>query len=260
MNLTDEQKQQLYEHGYVKLPGVVPPERVHTALRAINASIGTRGIDPDKLPTFRSQSYCPELQRDAAITGLLMDSPVWDIAESAIGAGKIQPVNSGQIALRFPSMEPPGEPRPHLDGMYTPTNGVPEGTIGNFTALIGVMLSDLPTGYAGNLALWPGTHHQYQEYFRQHGPQSLLKGMPHIDLPEPEQVTGKAGDVVLCHYQLAHGITGNGSPHTRYAIYFRLFHVEHASLKWESMIDIWREWEGMRDTVRQHSAAPSSNA
>ena len=251
MELTEEQKQTFFEQGFVKLPGAVPRELVDTALRAINSSVGSNGMHPDELTRFRAQSYCPELQGSPAITDLLTASPVWSMAESAIGPGKIKPVKGGQIALRFPSMTPPAEPRPHLDGMYTPTNGVKEGTIANFTALVGIMLSDLPQPNAGNLALWPGTHQRFETYFRELGPQSLLEGMPPIELPPYQQVTGKAGDAVICHYQLAHGITGNGSPHIRYAIYFRLFHADHDQVHWECMTDIWREWEGMRDVVQR---------
>ncbi len=250
MELTQAQKQSLFEDGFVKLPGIIPRPLVDAALRAINASLGSEGMHPDSLTKFRAQSYCPELQRTSAITGLLNDSPLWSVAEAAIGAGKIKPVNSGQIALRFPSMDPPREPHSHLDGMYTPTNGVREGTIGNFTALVGVMLSDLPQPNAGNLAVWPGTHRIFERYFQEHGPQSLLEGMPRVEMPEPEQMTGTAGDAVICHYQVAHGIAGNASPHIRYAIYFRLFHVDHDELHWECMTDIWREWSGMQEFKR----------
>ena len=245
MELTLEQRAAFREHGFVKLPGIVPQERVRAALRAINACIGDSGIDPEQLTKFRSQSYCPELQSDPVIVDLLTATPVWEVAESAIGVGKVQPVKGGQIALRFPSMNPPREPHPHLDGMYTPTNGVPEGEIRNFTALVGIMLSDLPDENAGNLAVWPGTHRTFETYFRERGPESLLHGMPEVDMPPAQQITGKAGDAVLCHYQVAHGIAGNASPHIRYAIYFRLHHVDHAALHWECMTDIWKEWEGV---------------
>jgi hypothetical protein len=247
MELTHEQRQHFFDQGYVHIPSVVPRERVHAAVRAINSSLGSNGIDPAKLTTFRARSYCPELQSAPEITGLLNDTPVLEVAESMIGRGQVKPATSGQIALRFPSMAPASPPHPHLDGMYTPTNGVPEGKIMNFTALVGILLSDLPTGDAGNLAVWPGTHHIYEQYFREHGPQSLLTGMPPVELPEPVQITGSAGDAVICHYQLAHGITGNASPLIRYAIYFRLSHIDHEALRWESMTDIWREWEAFQD-------------
>ena len=245
MQLSHAQKQEFYQHGYVKVPGVVPQMMVDAAVRAINASLG-EGIDPTQVPIYRSRSFCPELQREPVITDLVNKTPALPLAESLIGSGKIKPVGAGQIALRFPTLQdPPGPPRPHLDGMHAPNNGVPAGTIRNFTMLLGVALSDVTTTFAGNLAVWPGTHHLYEEYFREHGPLALLNGMPPIDIPKPVQVMAKAGDIIMAHYQLAHGVTPNVSPHPRYAIYFRLHHVDHDAVGLDAMTDIWREWEGM---------------
>ncbi len=251
MQLTHRQKQEFYQIGFLHIPGVVPRIMVDAALRAINHSIG-EGMNAEEMTRMRAQTYCRELTREPVITDLINRTPAWSLAESAIGIGRIKPVGSGQIALRFPgAQDPPPPARPHLDGMHSPTNGVPEGTIQNFTALLGILLSDLPTSHAGNFTVWPGTHHMYEQYFREHSPQSLLDGMPPLSLPEPHPITGHAGDIVFCHYQLAHGVTPNVSPHVRYAIFFRLTHVEHEAQKWESMTDIWREWEGMREIVAQ---------
>lgn len=145
--------------------------------------------------------------------------------------------------------DPAPAARPHLDGMYSPTNGVKEGTIQNFTMLVGILLSDVTTDLAGNFTVWPGTHHQYESYFREHGPDSLLNGLPPIDMPEPIAVKGRAGDVILAHYQLAHGIGPNLSPNIRYAIFFRLSHVRHADDWRAPMKDIWMHWPGMRDML-----------
>ena len=68
---------------------------------------------------------------------------------------------------------------------------------------------------------------------------------PPVAIPEPVQVLAKAGDIILAHYQLAHGVTPNVSPHTRYAIYFRLQHIDHDAIGLDAMTDIWREWEGI---------------
>lgn len=245
MQLTEAQREQLADQGFIRIPGVIPRERVDAALRAINGSIGERGLPPDDLPVLRARSYCPELQREPVITDLFEATPFRSLAESVIGAGKVAPVSAGQIALRFPAPGPEREPHAHLDGMYTPTNGVKEGTIGNFTALGGVLLSDLPEPYWGNLAVWPGSHLRNARWFRERGPRSLLDGMPQVEMPRPTHLTGQAGDVVLCHYLVAHGIAGNHGPNVRYAIYFRLNHVDHERTKWESMTDPWLEWEGM---------------
>jgi hypothetical protein len=258
MELTHIQKLALFERGYVKVPGVVPRLMVDAALRAINHSVG-EGMNVDEMVRFRAQSYCPELTKTPVITDLINRTPALELAESVIGVGKIRPVGGGQIALRFPGMQdPPPSARPHLDGMYTPTNGVPEGTIQNFTALMAVLLSDLPGPHSGNFTVWPGTHQLYERYFREHTPQSLLNGMPDVGLPEPDQLTGRAGDIVFCHYQIAHGVTPNVSPNVRYAIFFRLRHVDHDEQKWESMTDIWLEWEGMRDLVSSRRAGEDS--
>jgi hypothetical protein len=251
MELTYAQKHSLYENGFVKLPGIVPKPLVDDALRHINASLGSQGMHPDALTKFRSQSYCPELVASPAITGLLHQSPLWSIAETTIGPGQIHPVTTGQIALRFPSLSEPRQPGPHLDGMYTPANGVKEGVIQNFTALIGVFLSAVPHDFMGNFTVWPGTHRSFESYFREHGPQTLLQGMPQVAMPNPVQVTVEAGDAFLCHYQLAHGIAGNSSPHIRYAIFFRLWHIDHDTIHWECMTDIWREWAGMQEVIAE---------
>lgn len=250
VELTREQKQSLVRDGFVQLPGVVPRELVDAARLAINASLGEVGIDPALLPTFRSQSYCPELQQASVITDLLNASPILSYVASAIGTDQIvDPVDRGQIALRFPSREPVRPTHPHLDGMYTPTNGVPKGTIRNFTALVGVIVSDIPHGDMGNLTVWPGSHLAYERYFQERGPEALLEGMPDVPVGEPRQLTGAPGDAVLCHYQLGHGIAGNSSPEIRYAVYFRLTHRDHHTIHWECMTDIWREWAGLRDVV-----------
>ncbi|MEM7128510.1 MAG: hypothetical protein AAF702_19410 [Chloroflexota bacterium] len=204
MQLTYNQKQSILTQGYVHIPGVVPQVMIDKALHAINHSIG-EGMDAADMRTMRSRSYCTELQKDPVILDLLYKTPAWTLAESAIGQDKIKPTSSGQIALRFPSLvDPPPEPHPHLDGMHSPHNGVPKGEIRNFTMLVGIALSNVSAPYSGNFTVWPRTHTLFQDYFREHGPESLLKGMPDVELPEPHQLLAKAGDVMLVHYEVAH--------------------------------------------------------
>ncbi|NUP98733.1 MAG: hypothetical protein HUU35_02635 [Armatimonadetes bacterium] len=248
MQLSQAQKEHLYEQGYVAIRGVVPPLMVEVALRTINASLG-EGIDPAQVPSYRSRSFCPELQGHPALVDLMMGTPAWRLAESLLGEGNLRPISGAQIALRFPSLQEPAPPRCHLDGMYSPLNGVPQGTYSNFTMLAVVLLSDLPGPYAGNFTVWPGTHRQFEAWFREHGPDSLLDGMPAIDYPEPVQLTGRAGDLILTHYQLAHGVAPNASPHCRYAAIYRLHHVEHGSCRKEAMTDLWLEWPAIREAI-----------
>lgn len=249
MKLTYEQKRSMLDHGYIHVPGVIPQAMVDDAMRHINHSVG-QGMNVADMPIFRAQSFCPELQGQSAIADLYNKTPVADMVQGLLGEGASRPVGRGQIALRFPSLQdPPGEPRCHLDGMYTPTNGVPEGKISNFTMLVGVLLSPVRTSFAGNFTVWPGTHRMYEAYFREHGPESLLNGMPKVELPQPVQTTGEPGDVFLVHYQLAHGVAPNVSPFPRYAIFFRVKHVDHDN-DWKApMTDIWLHWPGIREIL-----------
>ncbi|UVI28764.1 hypothetical protein [Paenibacillus spongiae] len=247
--LTYEQKKSMMDNGYIHIPGVVPKIMVDHAVRHINHSLG-QGMNESDIIKFRSQSYCPELQGKPVISDLYNKTPVKDLVASLIGEGKALPINDGQIALRFPTMQdPPHAPVAHLDGMYTPTNGMTKGTIGNFTMLVGVLLSPVQQAYAGNFTVWPGTHHLYEQYFREHGPEALLNGMPPVAMPQPLQTTGEPGDVFLVHYQLGHTAAPNIASLTRYAIFFRVKHVD-VQKDWKApMTDIWLHWPGIREIM-----------
>jgi hypothetical protein len=246
MLVTNEQKRFLDENGYLKLPGIIPRETVLAALKGINVSIGQNGIDPARLTEFRAQTFCPEIRSEAFISDLFNATPLRQVADELIGEGNIRPAGGGQIALRFPSSAEARVFGPHIDGTYSPTNGVKEGTLGSFTALAGVFLSDVTQPLSGNFAVWPGGHKIVEQYARDNGPQSLVGGLKGIEFGEPEQILANAGDAVIAHYMLPHSVTGNQSPFPRYAIFFRLKHVKHEEWKWECLTDIWREWEGMR--------------
>jgi hypothetical protein len=251
MTLTDEQKQAFYNDGYVVLPGLVPAEQVRHAKRAVNRSLG-RGIDPHRITEYESQSFCPELRNDPVIWDLLRANESRAVVESLVGPGSIDPDDlHPQLAIRFPSAgDEPYDVRPHLDGMYTPTNGLEPGDIWSHTLLVGVFLSDIREENAGNFTAWPGSHHTYERHFRENGPQSLLEGMPTIDIGSPRQVMARTGDVLLAHYQLGHAAGCHIGADVRYTVFFRVTHPRHDTQKWEAMTDIWLEYPGMETVLR----------
>ncbi len=255
MQLTTTQIDYLFKQGFLHLKGVIPPELLSAALRAINSDLG-RGLAPDDIPTFAATSYCPALRGSPCITDLFNSSAVFSLAESLLGVGNVPPATWAQIALRFPEASPYDvPPAPHLDGMPTSHNGVPSGTLATFTCLVGVFLNDCETQTAGNLIVWPGTHRLYQKHFQEHGPQSLFNGMPPVELPSPVTLVPRAGDVVFVHHLVGHSVAANLSPHIRYACYFRLSHVNHEAEKWLAMTDIWRHWPGVRDRLPSEARA-----
>lgn len=251
MQISYEQKKSFYEQGFVKIPGVVPDVMIREALKAINHSIG-QGIDVN----HHGANYCRELEGDPAIVNLLNKSPAWEIAESLIGKGAIHPVTRGQIALRFPTADNgPGHFGAHLDGVLR----VKDGIVQNFTGLVGILLSDLPEPNAGNFAVYPGTHRQYEQYFREQGPDVMLTEeafqtqhrSSNVPLPEPLQITGKAGDMILAHYQLIHAAGPNLAHHIRYACFFRLEHVDRAKAWRAPLTDMWLHWPGIQETFHK---------
>jgi len=250
MQLSKSQQREIFQNGYTLLREAIPQKLVNAALFAINNSLGLHGMHPDDLPTLRAQSYCPELTSTPAITDLFFASPLHSLCESAFGEGNVLPITGGQIALRFPGAWPKSIViKPHLDGLATRDNGVTPGVIANFTALVGVFLSDVSETDMGNLAVWPGTHHAYEKYLQTHGAASLLDGTPPIDLPSPEPIRARAGDAVICHYQLGHSVIPNLSPHVRYAIFFRISHRELNDHRVEVLTDIWRDWPGIETRI-----------
>ena len=114
----------------------------------------------------------------------------------------------------------------------------------------------MPRSFCGNLAVFPGSHLRLQDYFRANGFERVkslgIAGLPSareagFDRP-PEQVGGRAGDVVIANYNLAHLVAPNASPDIRYCVYFRVRTLAHGTRQGhrpESMLDVWADWPGL---------------
>ena len=251
LGLTEDQKRDFVQNGFLHVADVVPPRLVARARRAINNSLGD-GIDPEQIVRFNNQTFCPELGDDPRLLRLATTPEVWSHVRALLGAGRVIRPKSCQIALRFP--RPEGTPRQivggHIDGYHTRENGVPDdGIVRSFTLLLGIMLSDVPASFSGNFTALPGTHRRLARYFRDHGVNTLDGGSVEslgLRLPKPVPVTGEAGDIVLAHYQMAHTVSPNLSGDIRYMCFFRLSVRGLANHRVESMLDIWRDWPALR--------------
>jgi len=236
------QRRRLVRDGYLQLRGLVPRGRLDAALALINRSLGERGLPPDRLHEMRARTFCPELVGAPEIVALYAETPARALAEAAIGPVRVPA--EGQIALRFPVAQPRAVV-PHIDGLYAPDNGVPQGTLMHFTALLGVFLSDVTTPEAGNFTVWPGSHRVLEAHFRQHGLADISRSFPSLEPCRPRPLLGRAGDVVLAHYALAHAAAVNLRPNVRYAVFFRLYHARHEQAGTRPLTELWSQWEGM---------------
>lgn len=248
MPLSIAQKRDIWQDGFTVIPGAVSRVQVDAALRAINHSLG-EGIPAEDIARSRAQSFCPGLGSTDVITDLFNRTPLPALANSVLGEDVTPPARSGQIALRFPQPDVPLSYRheAHIDGVYSPTNGLTKGTISNFTALVAVFLSDMPYDSMGNFIVWPGSHRRNEAYFRTNGTDILLSGMPPIEWGEAHEIRACAGDAVICHYALGHTFSPNLSPHIRYAVYFRITHRDHHTHPLETLTDIWLDWHGLHE-------------
>jgi hypothetical protein len=238
--LEREQLDEFAKRGFVVVPGAVSPESVAAASGVIDELIAASPPGPD---VRGPHNYFPESAQAPALLALLTESPALALAEGLTGPGTLEVPWQVQVALNIPAF-------PHRPGMHH-IDGAPaeaDGRPGTFTLLAGVLMSDQRDEDAGNLWVWPGTHLRHARYFREHGPDAFFAaaGYPPIQLPEPEQIRGRAGDLLLAHYLLGHNIGGNTSARTRRAVYFRVKRFGHDPRWREFLQDPWLDY----DTVR----------
>ena len=232
------------ERGFLVLPQAVPPEVVAAASEAIDELIER---DPPAPEVRGPYNYFRRGRAGAGPGGGADRQPgvrAGRVADRAGDAGRPWQV---QVALNIP-------PFPHRPGMHHIDGAPPEpdGRPGTFTMLAGVLMSDQRGRDAGNLWVWPGTHLTHAEYFREHGPEAFFAagGYPPIRLPEPEQVTGEAGDLLLAHYLLGHNIGGNTSRSVRRAVYFRIKRAGHDPRWREFLQDPWLDYDAVRERLK----------
>jgi hypothetical protein len=238
----DDWQTRLKRDGYAHFPRLCPDALVAAARAAIDADLAAN-YDPARQIEYDNQSYCPVLRRAPVLLALLSDSGIAAKLDDVVASDRLR-FDNAQIALRRAHNAPrPVPPEPHIDGLYSPYNGVPPDVLVlNFTVLVGVYLSPTRQEFAGNFTVWPGSHHVLERHFREHGPAALRDGMPQIPLGDPVQLLTEPGDVVLCHYQLAHTAAVNVSDSDRYAVYFRLWFEDIEERRWDYMTDIWGGW------------------
>ncbi len=212
------------------MPGVLTRETIARAMVDVDRLIA----DTPPPDGHRGHHFSwPRVSPGDSLLELLLDTGAFDVAEQLIEPGKLEVPSFAQIALNIPPYDHrPG--RGHIDGVTPPE---PDGRPGTFTMLAALFLSDQIDENMGNLWAWPGTHRAQEAYFRERGPDALLasKAHPDIEHRDPEQVRGRAGDLLLAHYLLSHNIGSNVSPHVRRVVYYRLQRQGHRD-RWRQCI------------------------
>lgn len=238
--LSRGQVEEFARRGFLVLPRVVPADAVSAAAQVIDELTRRQPPGTGVRGPF---NYFPEAAAVPELAALLFSGPAFGLAEALTGLGTLVAPWQAQVALNIP-------PYPHRPGMHH-IDGFPpgpDGRPGTFTMLAGVLMSEQRVPDAGNLWVWPGTHLTHAAYFREQGTDAFFAagGYPPIRLPEPEQITGGPGDLLLAHYLLGHNIGGNTSPTVRRAVYYRIKRAGHEARWREFLTDPWLDYDGVR--------------
>jgi tetratricopeptide (TPR) repeat protein len=261
-DLSESEKEHFFVNGYIIKRNVIPKEKVDAALRLINKELG-QGLEKEEMKKAQNGTFCPRIVNSPEIRNLFSGTDVSTLVGKLLGKN-CPPVWAGQVALRFPGtlcVPNTFSPVPfwnkifHIDGFHSKDNGIQKGQIKNFTCLVGIYLTDVSQEFSGNLVVYPRSHHVLEKYFRENGfeiaRENGLEKLPYLPISSPVQILAKAGDIVLAHYQLAHSIAPNTSPHVRYAVYFRVNMQAEGQHHPEPMLNIWTDYFGLKDTVQR---------
>jgi Phytanoyl-CoA dioxygenase (PhyH) len=243
--LTQAQREAFAERGYLVVPGLVTsPDQERAGAEADRLIAAAPPPDGQVGHHF----YWPRPAGSPMLFDFLTrDGGVLDAAAELTGPPGLEVAfDQAQVALNIPP-HPHRPGRPHIDG-YQAGQTVP----GTFTMLAGLLLSDQLTDDGGNLWVWPGTHRRHAAFFAEygagHGAEAFAAaaGYPDVELPEPVQIHGRRGDVLLAHYLLGHNIGGNRTERTRRALYWRLRAPGHVGRWADCLTDPWREYDSIR--------------
>uniref|UniRef100_K3WJX7 Phytanoyl-CoA dioxygenase n=1 Tax=Globisporangium ultimum (strain ATCC 200006 / CBS 805.95 / DAOM BR144) TaxID=431595 RepID=K3WJX7_GLOUD len=254
--LSASQLQSFVQNGYLVIRDVVSLRLVNAARRRINHELGIPGRMIDG-GVEGAAKLAGNVSNSEDVLNLFYLSDACKYVEALIGAGKVASPQGAQIAMRFPEL---GEPREPL-GTEWHTDGMRQGKLHPFTLLLGIALSDVREPLAGNFTVFPESHHTLQNLLIENGKlegyddecykaDSVWGDGTLPDLGTPVQLLASRGDIVLAHPNLAHRGGLNFSPDIRYQVYFRMKHVEHATLQAEARTNLWADLEGV-----QHLAA-----
>lgn len=277
--LTQEQLFAFRTQGYLIVRDAVCALSISNARRAIYSDIGANGLPVGDLLTFNSQSYVPLLRADtngacSPLTDVFDVSLVGSLMKNLIGR-PMHPDGAPQVAIRFPThplqdWQTPRISNVHIDGIATPNNGLSLETncLDSFTALVGVALSDQTGPFQGNLVVYPGSHLRMVEFFQTQWTHQVHDGIPEaecvlgpygegygdwggssvppgiIDDISPVHVNLRRGDLVICHYQLAHAFSENRSDEPRVNLYYRVKAEDHTN---KSLLNLWECYDSIVD-------------
>ncbi|MGB0603595.1 MAG: phytanoyl-CoA dioxygenase family protein [Candidatus Latescibacterota bacterium] len=248
-HLTLKDKSFFKENGYLIKRGVLSNAQVQAARDALWDGIEADRNKPETWVQAGPRVPCPGSH--PAIRATVQESPVFSMMEEMVGVGQLNGGGPGPH-LVFPSGDDEwtGAKHGHLDGYYTPTNGVPEGTVGYMTINVTIYVEHIEHR-GGCFTVFPGTHRMAHEYFKTHSLLSVQGGSSNRiwsdeEMPSALEFEGAPGDVCFWHGQMVHTGSKNVNRNIRMALIGRFSRKDSNDIRFETPDDMWADWEGLR--------------
>lgn len=234
-----------HRYGYTVFRGALDPDAIRRARGAIHRAI------PESL-VVESVLQFPSLRRHPALTGLLTSTDPMHFVHSGM-QGQQLPVDDAHVVLRLPTVGTARPLQPHLDGTHNPLQEqTPPGALFAFGAHLLLYLSDVASPQDGSFQVWPGSHRLVAERIQQEGLDALRhardggrRWLSALPTSPPEAITGRCGDVCLCHHLLAHSGSPNLSDEIRYAVVIRIRSRTTLTATRQAYGALWHQWPGL---------------
>jgi hypothetical protein len=210
--LSEAQIDSFVADGFVAVRGAVPADVLRACQEEIWSALAERGVRRDAPATWRDPVVripCPESEAFAAAG---TQPSLWEAFDQLIGAGRWwrrQGVG-GTIPVRFPSQADPGDAGWHIEASYDVTGEWRVNHRSRARGLLALYLFSDVDADSAPTRVRPGSHRDTARALAPAGDEGMpwAQAAPlaaQASAARPTSlVTGRAGDVFLCHPFLVH--------------------------------------------------------
>ena len=246
-----KRRRKFIENGYFVQRAAVEPHLVQSIQSAITEHLPENASSTTKSVT---NSFAPSLLKSTLITSLLHQVDVAATVDDIIGIQNICGIPRAQIAVvsrSSSSSSSRSSVRPAAATLKWHVDGMNRYALGRFSLLLGIVITDCSLSGSGGLVVWPSSHRQVANYFRRRSSasssssnedvQTFCDQPPTLD-STPVELLARPGDLIVCHYSLAHSKSLNvnmNAPYHRQIVYFRLRHVANDPHSLSNLYDGW---------------------
>jgi ectoine hydroxylase-related dioxygenase (phytanoyl-CoA dioxygenase family) len=247
--LTHADKAFFKENGYLVKRNVLTQAQIAAAQDALWEGIQADRQKPETWIEAGPRVPCPSSH--PAILATVYEAPVFAMMEEMVGKDRLNRGSGPGPHLVYPSRDQEWSlPRHgHLDGYYTPTNGVPEGTVGYMTINVTLYVEDVEH-QGGCFTVFPSSHGLAHQYFKTHSLLSVQGGgsrnmFKDEEMPQAVEFAGQAGDLCFWHGLMVHTGSKNIRRKIRMALIGRCARKDANDIRFETPDNMWQYWEGM---------------